>query len=593
MNSMVYILIAVIIVAAIAVFLMRGGKNKTPSQPTPAPKPLEQAKSVRVPAAVPETDYILNAQDYINQQRYDDAISELKQGLKKKPNNSAIMLKLLNVFAITNRRDEFDSLFRDIDANTDTATVKQAQDLKSMLDEEATLKNPPEPITAASPVHAEAAAPTTDDDMSDMSLDFGDMEDFSTDDAATDGLSTDAPVRPQSDNEASLSFDDLESQLLADGTTNTADDSVLEFSADLELPTASDSAPTTPSVAESTSDAFELSFDTDIDNVKPVDTAAELTAATPTQALHVEDASIDDNVLSVEPLEAELELDTEALSTHTADSPTHADSDLAEDANDEIELSWDEPLVDSVIDIQPVVPEALDDTNETLVEADISTHGVDDSLIAAPVFEDSIIDQPVVEEPVVEEPVVEEPVVEAPVVEAPSTNELDNAELVINDLSIDETTQPIQTIMETTSIDAPTESALSAEAPTATTEYDDTFSQLDALSATNMLGATTAQTPKVNEIEPLAATNAVIDTSDAAVLPTESVAAPVIDDSEFMQSFGFLQGLDNSQITLDLAQQYLELGEYDSAKRLVTEVMDGDSSDAQKTVARDILMRMN
>ena len=71
-----------------------------------------------------------------------------------------------------------------------------------------------------------------------------------------------------------------------------------------------------------------------------------------------------------------------------------------------------------------------------------------------------------------------------------------------------------------------------------------------------------------------------------------SVDTPVVDDSEFMQAFNFVQDLDDEQVTLDLAEQYLELGEYDSAKRLINEVL-ASGNEAHKAKAKSLLEGMS
>jgi pilus assembly protein FimV len=51
--------------------------------------------------------------------------------------------------------------------------------------------------------------------------------------------------------------------------------------------------------------------------------------------------------------------------------------------------------------------------------------------------------------------------------------------------------------------------------------------------------------------------------------------------SRFAADFDFVKTLDSNQVTLDLASQYVQLGEYDSAKRLLTEVINQGNSEQQ------------
>ncbi|WP_281177250.1 FimV/HubP family polar landmark protein, partial [Moraxella oblonga] len=65
----------------------------------------------------------------------------------------------------------------------------------------------------------------------------------------------------------------------------------------------------------------------------------------------------------------------------------------------------------------------------------------------------------------------------------------------------------------------------------------------------------------------------------AEVAPTAFATQTVQTDDNFGHTnqeipseIGFVSTLDNAQITLDLAKQYLEFGEYESAKHLLNEV---------------------
>jgi pilus assembly protein FimV len=92
------------------------------------------------------------------------------------------------------------------------------------------------------------------------------------------------------------------------------------------------------------------------------------------------------------------------------------------------------------------------------------------------------------------------------------------------------------------------------------------------------------------------------DTDDSTAL-SSTADAPVEDDtyadgvesaadfsSRFAADFDFVKSLDSNQVTLELADQYLQLGEYDSAKRLLNEVMTQGNSE-QKSKAKMLLGR--
>ena len=77
--------------------------------------------------------------------------------------------------------------------------------------------------------------------------------------------------------------------------------------------------------------------------------------------------------------------------------------------------------------------------------------------------------------------------------------------------------------------------------------------------------------------------------SDTSITPQEAESAEDF-SSRFAADFDFVKSLDSNQVTLDLADQYLQLGEYDSAKRLLNEVIAQGNSE-QKQQAQLLLER--
>lgn len=80
--------------------------------------------------------------------------------------------------------------------------------------------------------------------------------------------------------------------------------------------------------------------------------------------------------------------------------------------------------------------------------------------------------------------------------------------------------------------------------------------------------------------------------ADNDKVDNQNVATPTDTDfaAQFAKDFDFVNALDSSQVTLDLAGQYLQLGEYDSAKRLLNEVITQGNSE-QQNKAQEILAR--
>ena len=68
---------------------------------------------------------------------------------------------------------------------------------------------------------------------------------------------------------------------------------------------------------------------------------------------------------------------------------------------------------------------------------------------------------------------------------------------------------------------------------------------------------------------------------DSEVIVDTEIESAEDFSSRFAADFDFVKTLDSNQVTLDLAGQYVQLGEYDSAKRLLNEVISQGTSEQQ------------
>ena len=68
---------------------------------------------------------------------------------------------------------------------------------------------------------------------------------------------------------------------------------------------------------------------------------------------------------------------------------------------------------------------------------------------------------------------------------------------------------------------------------------------------------------------------------DSEVIAEHEIESAEDFSSRFAADFDFVKTLDSNQVTLDLAGQYVQLGEYDSAKRLLNEVISQGTSEQQ------------
>ncbi len=110
------------------------------------------------------------------------------------------------------------------------------------------------------------------------------------------------------------------------------------------------------------------------------------------------------------------------------------------------------------------------------------------------------------------------------------------------------------------------------------TVIDDDF-DFDSLSLSE---STTASTPV--EVDSEYANTHLDNAIDIA--PAADTSSTEDFSSRFAADFDFVKSLDSNQVTLDLAGQYVQLGEYDSAKRLLNEVIAKGNSEQQQQAQR-------
>lgn len=130
--------------------------------------------------------------------------------------------------------------------------------------------------------------------------------------------------------------------------------------------------------------------------------------------------------------------------------------------------------------------------------------------------------------------------------------------------------------------EVPHETVASNTAPTTVTFDDNTLID-DDFDFDSLTSAPTATTPVelASEVE----NNVDSDfTAETEVETAEDFS------SRFAADFDFVKTLDSNQVTLDLAGQYVQLGEYDSAKRLLNEVISQGTSE-QQSLAQTLLDR--
>ena len=544
MDNMLYIIAGLVVILLVAVLVMRKNKAQKPSKPlstnTGKIEPLSKhaaSKSTPTQTATnndKKFDHIEIAQRFMDQQRYDKAIETLNRGLSEKPNDSQLSLKLLAVYATINESENFNKVYDAIKANNDEKSIAQADELKALITEEYD-----QGAKQALPVDSNQGTEFEQTRLADNSQN-----------AEFEGLDFNLPINKASSNSAVLDTDAAQNIEYKNDSSKATDDNAFDDDNfdDIEQ-------------------AFDLSLsDLEDSNNEPVPTTDANSAPVTTLDL------VDENILT--PTTMVIDTDNNSHSTdNDSDSDSDSDSDFDFDfdlseqsltstespvnsaTHDSVnsglnELSLEDEFVldldgdantNTVINNAPVTTETpyLDDDRLTLSldNVDISDETQNNTAIQHSIVEDNFDDF--------------------------SFEDISIEDANIEDISVDET-DIVKNDSEASSI------ALTTMMFDDDTVIDDDF-DFDSLSE-----STTASTPV--EIDSEYANTHIDDAIDIAA-DTDSAEDF---SSRFAADFDFVKSLDSNQVTLDLAGQYVQLGEYDSAKRLLNEVIAKGNSEQQQ-----------
>lgn len=581
---MIGIAAVVILVIVAGVFLMKKGNNQTtvdtqtqvkrPKTLAEQQRELELQRQSQIPSpAAPDlpqttlqTVQTLNtaesaqhelqaAEQLIQTQDYEGAITTLRRALKNHPSHSGLNFTLLNSYALAKDYQHFNTFYSEVLALNDIDLTTQANNLKMLVDEEQSLnarsaamthtaeavksdgldfdlpgfkQDSDKPVInntsqAAMPSVTEVAQPAVDSVSSnaDDELDF----DFSLDVPETKiapvspaTKTTETTAAQSQSNE--LTFDDfdfdLPSKQPATAETAPALESPTEIFAPIEEPVATTLASNVNNNNNAISDS---DFDFDFDLPESQSTPAAPMITTPTTAPSANNNIVDDFDfdfdLNAEPATATNDATTEiALSFDALD--TKASSNLTPDAATSVPVASDEAT--------DIASFALDD--ELLLQAEAAT------LATATT------------------PSVAESVVDLAKVSAPSQSD----SLLISDDMFDFALED-----DTTKAQDATSNVLVTE-PTPSDDLIDLSFDDTATQATNQTTTTPTASPE---------TPSVADEGS----PT---TAPVVEDLSAI--LDVIKDIDTDTLNVDLAEQYVNLGEYDSAKRLLDEIKDSNNT---------------
>ena len=599
---MIGIVAIVILVIVAGVFLMKKGKSQTtvdtqtqvkrPKTLAEQQRELELQRQSQMPSpAAPDlwqttlqTAQNLNtaesaqhelqaAEQLIQTQDYDGAITTLRRALKNHPSHSGLNFTLLNSYALAKDYQHFNTFYSEVLALNDADLTTQANNLKTLVDEEqsitarsAAMTHTAEAVESdgldfdlpgfkqdsdkpainstlqvAMPSVTEVAQPATlangDSHNADNELDF----DFALDvpetkiapvtpfPPATEPTTETTAAQSQSNE---LTFDDFDFDLPSKqpATAETVPSPVLESPTEIVAPVTEE--PVTTTSASNVNNEAISDSDFDFDFSLP-ETQSTPTAAAVEPMATISAAPSADNI--ADDFDFDFDLNAEPAVTVTPTNDATTEAALSFDASDTKASS------NLFSDAATSVPVASDEAT------DIASFDLDDELL----LQAEAATLATAATPSVAEPVVDLAEVSAPIeVKAPSQSD----SLLISDdmfdFALDDDTTKAQDATSNVLVTEPTPSDDLIDL-----SFDDTATQ-----ATNQTTTTPTASLETTSI------------ADNASLTT----APAVEDLSAI--LDVIKDIDTDTLNVDLAEQYVNLGEYDSAKRLLDEIKDSNNT---------------
>ncbi|MGE6440860.1 FimV/HubP family polar landmark protein [Psychrobacter sp. NPDC078409] len=556
MDNMLYIIAGLALILLVAALFLR--KNK--AQKSSAPSPISARKGTPTPSQKVDYgtpthtnasnshkfDHITIAQRFMDQQRYDKAIETIKRGLSEKPHNSALSLKLLSIYATINQPEDFDNIYESIKTHNDSQTIAQADEIRNLSFDE---------------LEPTAAQTLTTDNAND---DFG-------------GINFDLPIS-QNDSTNAVAHQSTEESNNDTAVNETAINDPIDS---LEL---SDKVDNVSSITENPNDSFDLTL-SDLENDFDAPNTTSETPVTPLDNVDndVLESSANDNVSNNEDNDlSDFEFDFDSFDDTSNESSI--DTNLSHDDNEKAVLEED-----FILDFDDL---AADTDKDNVIANDVSVNteqhsidtvqnGEDDFTLSLgnldtsddinTIFNDNLSTTETnsdIDNFIFEDIDFEDNASENTTLKENSFTDINLEEPLLND------------DIEVNDVSDVEESNIAPATPLRfddNTLIDDDFNIDDADS---LFDAPSTTIP--------ASTAAPVE-NDISITPQETESAEDF-SSRFAADFDFVKSLDSNQVTLDLADQYLQLGEYDSAKRLLNEVIAQGNSE-QKQQAQLLLER--
>ena len=532
MDNMLYIIAALVIILLLTVLVMRkrqaqkltflDGDRKIKNDRSYKGFSNPETKSLDNDNGITKFDNVTIAERFMDQQRYDKAIETLKRGLVEKPHDGFLLLKLLNVYVVANQYQDFDRVYHALQAHGDQETIEQADQLRELISNRHT-------TSSENPL------------SNDMSLDSSPFTDFTNESSAD--------ANPFFDEDMSLDFDN--DQLIGNSRPAVINDKISHY--------------------DGSNDTFNLT----LDDLEATEVSSEITEDFNTVKVNDLIAIQGDEVaLSASPssainLDDDFTLDFESLNEQVIDEANDNTIDVSADSDsDELNLADDFTL-----DLESYAAELeryTSDEAQTIAEHS-TDHNIDELSFILEDNDFGNVISPVSDN--ITNNTIDMPSGDLAFIDS-DISSLDDIEML--DFAIDDTPSNNQPVTDELALDGiETTDALGSLSPAVNDEksaddellFDDDMMFDDLVFDDN------------NGLE------AVPDSSgsvNAQKLVLTNNLAPVALDTVLSTDFDYVKTLNSYQVTLELADHYLQLGEYDSAKRLLTEVINQGNSEQQQ-----------
>lgn len=543
MQTMIIAIGAVVVIGIVAFFVLKKLQAQKLQLPTnPQPHLPTQQDSVTPVAPTPNTaDELATADAHIRNQNYQEAMAELKRVLMTNPRHNGALLKLLQTYGITKQFAAFNQLHQKIHEIGDDETIREADFCKSLLEEEMT------ELTSKTPT----SQPTSTQKTTTISPN-----------ATT---ATTQPTKPSDDIDSAF---ELEMPDDAKG---------VDFEFETPQPPKSATKPSADS------NDFDLNFD-----VSPQKMQSTTTPALEEPTLGFDDLSFDEpsgmpsvnkSTLDFDNQDPDTNLDTHSDNILNNEPNNNLNSDELDELDelDALDFNFDTPSPASTSSTSPVSSEELDFdfdlTDEPKPTAKVEPESVAPSTDFAD-FDLELDDTPTPEQ-------ISD--------DANDSLEFDGLDLGLDTPSTQSTaSKSVAPKQDTTMAFDANELAFDTMPTTEISNLD--FGDLDFAETP---AATTPTATSEDASSDLAEPNRPTPKPEPSTQPTTtaSSAPESTQTTKVLSELSFVDSLDNTEVTFNLAKQYLDLGEYDSAKRLLDEVIQTGSTTQQQN-ARELLIQL-